>query len=131
MSEYFEAEIRKRPEMFVPVLEKGWYANICYWYVPKRLRCRPHDTIWKAEIHKVAPALKEKMMFEGSLMITFQPHKGQPNFWRAIGKLIFIDWEAYSRDSLGSRKELVELIIFYKKVFEVRLRILSYVRIIS
>jgi len=74
--------------MFVPVLEKGWYANICFWYVPKRLRCRPHDTIWKAEIHKVAPLLKEKMMFEGTLMITFQPHKGMPNFWRAIGKLM-------------------------------------------
>ena len=24
------------------------------------------------------------MMNEGSLMITFQPHKGMPNFWRAI-----------------------------------------------
>ncbi|CBY31127.1 unnamed protein product [Oikopleura dioica] len=84
LSEYFEAEVRKRPDMFVPVLEKGWYANICFWYVPKRLRCRPHDTIWKAEIHKVAPLLKEKMMFEGTLMITFQPHKGMPNFWRAI-----------------------------------------------
>ena len=35
-------------------------------------------------LFKVAPKLKERMMNEGSLMITFQPHKGMPNFWRAI-----------------------------------------------
>ena len=53
ISAYFEDEIRKRPECFKPVLEHGWYANICFWYIPKRLRKRPIDTIWNAEIHKV------------------------------------------------------------------------------
>jgi len=32
----------------------------------------------------VAPKLKERMMKSGTLMVTFQPHKGMPNFWRAI-----------------------------------------------
>ena len=80
------------------MLEHGWYANICFWYIPKRLRKRPIDTIWNAEIHKVgfivysrmvclfilvkhaiqvAPILKERMMAAGTLMITFQPHKGK------------------------------------------------------
>ena len=103
ISAYFEDEIRKRPECFKPVLEHGWYANICFWYIPKRLRKRPIDTIWNAEIHKVriynlyvigynhmvclyilvkqaiqvAPILKERMMAAGTLMITFQPHKGK------------------------------------------------------
>ena len=53
ISAYFEDEIRKRPECFKPVLDHGWYANICFWYIPKRLRKRPIDTIWNAEIHKV------------------------------------------------------------------------------
>ena len=33
---------------------------------------------------KVAPKLKERMMKAGTLMVSFQPHKSLPNFWRAI-----------------------------------------------
>lgn len=51
------------------------------------------------QLYQVAPILKERMMNAGTLMVTFQPHKGLehvhifgwlttitglPNFWRAI-----------------------------------------------
>ncbi|KAL6068058.1 hypothetical protein STEG23_032718, partial [Scotinomys teguina] len=50
------------------------------------------DTVheWKSEDNlqhfalQVAPAIKEKMMKKGSLMLGYQPHRGKVNFFRQV-----------------------------------------------
>lgn len=33
---------------------------------------------------QVAPAIKERMMKKGSLMLSYQPHRGKVNFFRQV-----------------------------------------------
>merc|ERR1712107_936639 len=62
-------------------------ANVCFWYVPKRLR--PFK--WEAatqeqvqEIGKVAPLIKMEMQRRGYALIGFQSVNGRPNFFRMV-----------------------------------------------
>nr|UGX61743.1 black [Henosepilachna vigintioctopunctata] len=82
-AEYFTDLIRNRPgfEMVHPEPE---CTNICFWYIPKSLRdCKDNDN-YKERLHRVAPAMKEKMMKEGTMMVTYQAQKGHPNFFRIV-----------------------------------------------
>lgn len=36
------------------------------------------------QIHKIAPKIKERMMKEGNMMITYQPLRNKPNFFRLV-----------------------------------------------
>jgi hypothetical protein len=39
---------------------------------------------YKNKLHKVAPAIKEKMMKTGTVMVGYQPLDDKPNFFRMI-----------------------------------------------
>lgn len=40
---------------------------------------------WHASIYfQIAPKIKERMMKEGTMMITYQPLRGLPNFFRLV-----------------------------------------------
>jgi glutamate decarboxylase len=41
---------------------------------------------------QVAPRIKERMMKEGSMMVTYQPLKDQPNFFRLVLQNSGLDW---------------------------------------
>lgn len=81
-SEHFTSLVNSR-EGFELVSEPEC-TNICFWYIPKKLRNLPRDESFNEQLHKVAPAIKEKMMKEGSMMITYQPLKTKPNFFRLV-----------------------------------------------
>lgn len=81
-SEYFTALVKSR-EGFELVLEPEC-TNVCFWYVPSKLRNVPRDEHFIQDLHKVAPQIKERMMKEGSMMITYQPLKSKPNFFRLV-----------------------------------------------
>jgi glutamate decarboxylase len=53
MSEYLVAELKKRPDKFELLWPEPECVNVCFWYVPKRLRGKPKDKAWRAALGKV------------------------------------------------------------------------------
>ncbi|XDA86262.1 hypothetical protein R6Z07M_015978 [Ovis aries] len=82
LSRYLVEEIKKR-EGFKLLMEPE-YANICFWYIPPSLRQMEEGPEFWAKLHLVAPAIKERMMKKGSLMLGYQPHRGKVNFFRQV-----------------------------------------------
>lgn len=82
-AEYFTEEIKKRSD-FEMVLATPECTNICFWYIPPRLQSLPRNDDYVQEIHRVAPKIKERMMKEGNMMITYQPLRSKPNFFRLV-----------------------------------------------
>ncbi|VDK81477.1 unnamed protein product [Onchocerca ochengi] len=82
LAAYFTARIRET-EGYVLVVDPPEFLNICFWYVPPKLR-----NLEKAErtarLEKVAPKIKAKMMARGTTMVGYQPDKQRPNFFRMI-----------------------------------------------
>lgn len=81
-AEYFTSLVKNR-EGFELVNEPEC-TNVCFWYIPKKLRNLPRDENYTQELHKIAPKVKERMMKEGSMMITYQPLRSKPNFFRLV-----------------------------------------------
>lgn len=82
-SKFFLRTIKNRPG-FELVLDEPECTNICFWYVPPSLRESKGCEDFKEKLHTVAPKIKEKMMKEGSMMVTYQAIKGNPNFFRIV-----------------------------------------------
>lgn len=82
LSKYLVAEIKKRPR-FQLVLDEIEGPNVCFWYIPPTLATNEwKNEEWKAQLNQVAPKLKALMMEEGTIMITYQPLRDLPNFFR-------------------------------------------------
>lgn len=80
-------------EGFEIVIPDPECTNICFWYVPESLRtCSKEefseklksDDDFRQKLHAVAPKMKEKMMKEGTMMVTYQTYKNKPNFFRIV-----------------------------------------------
>lgn len=80
---FFLEHIRKK-EGFRLVLEKPECTNIMFWYIPKCLRGCENEPTYHERLHKVAPKLKERMIKEGSMMVTYQPQGNLVNFFRIV-----------------------------------------------
>jgi glutamate/tyrosine decarboxylase-like PLP-dependent enzyme len=80
---YFADSIRNR-EGFEMVIDQPECTNVCFWYIPESLRSCKQDSDYKERLHKVAPKIKERMMKEGSMMVTYQAQKQHPNFFRIV-----------------------------------------------
>ncbi|KAF6200313.1 hypothetical protein GE061_006616 [Apolygus lucorum] len=85
MSIYFLEKIKGRPG-FKPVLAEYETTNICFWYVPPRLRDQPETEEWWEQIHKVGPTMKKKFTEEGVLLLGYQPleYRELKNFFRMV-----------------------------------------------
>ncbi|ETN79552.1 hypothetical protein NECAME_18103 [Necator americanus] len=103
LAAYFTKRI-KETEGYELVLDSPEFLNICFWYVPKKLRnLSPEER--KEKLGKVAPAIKGKMMERGSTMVAYQPRHGTPNFFRLI-----ISNQAIKREDLDFLiKEIVDI----------------------
>lgn len=53
---------------------QGWYSKFLY----------PDSPLSVNLVDKVAPKIKERMMREGSMMVTYQPLRHLPNFFRLV-----------------------------------------------
>lgn len=83
-AEYFTEQIKNRCD-FEMVLEMPECTNICFRYVPPSLQhLSRQSTEYSESIHRIAPTIKERMMKEGNLMITYQPLREKPNFFRLV-----------------------------------------------
>lgn len=60
------------------------YTNVCFWYIPQRLRSLPEGDDWWNELYKLAPVIKEKMIRKGKIMVGYTPlsSKNIGNFFR-------------------------------------------------
>ncbi|CAI9734944.1 glutamate decarboxylase 1-like [Octopus vulgaris] len=83
LGNYLRELIRKR-EGFKFVLEKGECTNVCFWYVPLRIREMDDDERKKSELHQATRCIKAMMMENGSLMVGYQPLGEHPNFFRVV-----------------------------------------------
>lgn len=82
-SKFFHRTITNRPG-FELILQEPECTNICFWYIPPSLRESKNNKDFGDKLHLVAPKIKERMMKEGSMMITYQAIKGHPNFFRIV-----------------------------------------------
>eukprot|EP00095_Tigriopus_kingsejongensis_P002618 snap_masked-scaffold1459_size40432-processed-gene-0.1 protein:Tk02618 transcript:snap_masked-scaffold1459_size40432-processed-gene-0.1-mRNA-1 annotation:"isoform cra_a" len=85
-AEYFMSLISSTPG-FRPAFDFGFSCtNVCFEYVPMRLRGDEEDEDWEDELALIPPKLKEIMIKKGTLMIGYQPltHKEKKNFFRMV-----------------------------------------------
>jgi glutamate decarboxylase len=80
---YFTEKIKKT-EGFRMVLWEPECTNVCFWYIPPSLQGQEVQHDFNERLHKVAPRIKERMMKDGSMMVTYQPLRNQPNFFRLV-----------------------------------------------
>ncbi|XP_066588147.1 cysteine sulfinic acid decarboxylase isoform X2 [Prorops nasuta] len=81
LSQYFADRIRNRAGWKL-ILEPEC-TNVCFWYVPPSKRQLKDKELSKA-LHEIAPIVKERMVKKGSMLITYQPLRGMPNFFRLV-----------------------------------------------
>ncbi|EFN89498.1 cysteine sulfinic acid decarboxylase [Harpegnathos saltator] len=81
LSRYFADLVRTRD---------GWHllaepecTNVCFRYIPPSMRDLAGRQLDQA-IHKVAPMIKERMVRAGTMLMTYQPLRGTPNFFRLV-----------------------------------------------
>ena len=84
LAQYQMRRMREMPERFHIIVENPEMVNICFWYVPERLRNKEQTKAWEVELGTVTAQLKSRMMFAGNLMISYQPLDDKPNFFRSI-----------------------------------------------
>ncbi|XP_074593282.1 glutamate decarboxylase [Brevipalpus obovatus] len=84
MTDYMVKRLKEDKEKFYLIWPEPECVNVCFWYLPKRLRTVPHTPEREAELGRITPILKARMMNEGTLMIGYQPLGRKPNFFRNI-----------------------------------------------
>lgn len=83
LAKYLLERVSER-EGFQLILPNPEFLNVCFWYIPKNLRCLPEGSERDKMLDKVAPKIKAMMMERGMTMIGYQPLGTRPNFFRAI-----------------------------------------------
>ncbi len=68
-------------------MQKPEYTNVCFWYFPPKMRdlcpfTLHSDPSAALRLSKVAPVIKARMVEKGSTMVTYQPLRELPNFFR-------------------------------------------------
>ncbi|KAJ8036303.1 Cysteine sulfinic acid decarboxylase [Holothuria leucospilota] len=84
------AEQLKQREGFQLLLEPEC-TNVCFWFIPPCLRGKENEPDFYQRLSKVAPIIKAKMVYQGSIMITYQPQKDKVNFFRMVVIHSFLD----------------------------------------
>ncbi|XP_076180879.1 glutamate decarboxylase-like protein black [Ptiloglossa arizonensis] len=81
LARYFTDYVRHR-EGFMLLLEPEC-TNVCFWYVPPSKRHLRGEEQLKV-LQKIGPTVKERMVKNGSMLITYQPLRELPNFFRLV-----------------------------------------------
>ena len=84
LMEYQVKRMKEMPEKFHLIVEEPECTNVCFWYIPKRLRDEKKDHFWEDELGKCTAIIKSRMMKKGSMMVSYQPLGRIPNFFRSI-----------------------------------------------
>lgn len=86
MIKYLTGEVSKRTGFRLIIDEPFEFTNVCFWYIPEKLRDVEETSEWWDTIYKIAPKIKEKMIKTGTLMVGYSPlpHKQKGNFIRMV-----------------------------------------------
>jgi glutamate decarboxylase len=88
LTAYQVKKMKEQPEKYYLLNDEPECTNVCYWYVPERLRPRQfpqaYTRDWHIELGKITATLKGRMMSTGTIMISYQPLGEYPNFFRSI-----------------------------------------------
>ena len=84
LAQYQLRRMKELGNRFHLVHDSPEMVNICFWYIPERLRDQEHDGKREEELGKVTAQLKSRMMYAGNLMVSYQPLDDKPNFFRSI-----------------------------------------------
>jgi len=84
MSDYLVERLKSMPDKFYLIWPEPELVNVCFWYLPKRMRNIPHTKEKEEELGRITAKLKSRMMNSGTLMISYQPLGDKPNFFRNI-----------------------------------------------
>ena len=84
-AEYLAASIRERPG-FELVVDPISCTNVCFHYVPPRIRNSPRDESFWKELSNIPPKIKKQMTMDGTLLVGYQPlaYKNLGNFFRMV-----------------------------------------------
>lgn len=105
LRDYFLDRLRASPN-FRLVLPEFQYTNVCFWYVPDRLLDgRQGSDDWWVDVYQVTTGIKERMVLDGSAMISYSPlkHKGIGNFFRMV-------FTSFPRRSTADMDDLLAII---------------------
>lgn len=84
MHRYQVERIKQEGDKFYLIWPEPECTNVCFWYVPRRLRGQTRSPEWEQELGRITAQLKARMMYSGTLMIGYQPLGHVPNFFRSI-----------------------------------------------
>lgn len=84
LARYQVGRMKDLSQQFFLVDQDPQCVNVCFWYLPTRLRGREMTAELQQELGKVTAQLKKKMMLAGTLMVSYQPLGETPNFFRSI-----------------------------------------------
>jgi len=84
LTKYQLKKMKETGDRFYIIHDKPELVNICFWYIPERLRESKHDKNREIELGRVTAELKSRMMYAGNLMVSYQPLDDKPNFFRSI-----------------------------------------------
>ncbi|RWS21761.1 glutamate decarboxylase-like protein, partial [Leptotrombidium deliense] len=84
LTQYMVKKMKEREDQFYLIWREPELVNVCFWYIPKRLRGVAHGPEREEELGKITAKLKARMMNSGTLMISYQPLGDKPNFFRNI-----------------------------------------------
>ena len=86
LAQKFKLKIMEN-DNFELVQDKINCTNVCFWFIPNKLKgkkVRNMNVDEQKIIHRLAPIIKKEMMESGDLMISYQPFKNLPNFFRIV-----------------------------------------------
>lgn len=88
LTAYQVKKMKEAGEKYYLLVDDPECTNVCYWYIPERLRPRKfpqaYTRDWHIELGKITATLKGRMMSAGTIMISYQPLGEYPNFFRSI-----------------------------------------------
>ncbi|XP_072105763.1 cysteine sulfinic acid decarboxylase isoform X2 [Mobula birostris] len=79
---YLVNEIKERPGF--RLLMEPQFVNVCFWYIPPSLQGKEDTPDFQKNLGKVAPFIKEQMVKQGTVMVGYQPHGNNVNFFRQV-----------------------------------------------
>lgn len=84
-ADYLASKVRER-EGFELVLDPHSCTNVCFRYIPKKLRGQEKNDQFDQQVSAATAKIKERMSLDGTLMIGYQPlpHKKLSNFFRMV-----------------------------------------------
>ncbi|XP_050735590.1 glutamate decarboxylase-like [Eriocheir sinensis] len=84
MTEYMVQRMKQHSDKFELMNDEPECTNVCFWYVPYRLRTTKAGPERHKLLGEIQPILKGRMMTAGTFMIGYQPLDHHPNFFRNI-----------------------------------------------